>query len=162
MARPRKPSAILELNGAFQHDPQRRRPNEPIDVRPIGYAPKRLPPEALPFWKELIEMLPGPILTFRDRWAVELAARLMCKAVTRPSMAEILALAEEAELDAGDLKQLVKQQEISSAELSTLRSLLASLGMTPADRSKLSVPTEKPKNRFAAIGDPEAASARPN
>jgi hypothetical protein len=58
-------------------------------------------------------------LTYRDRWAVELAARLMHKAVSNGA---------------------------STAELSTLRSLLAAMGMTPADRSKLSVPVEKPKN----------------
>ena len=128
MPRPRKPTSLLELSGAFQKNPQRRRPEEPKDGRPLGAAPKRLPEAVRPFWDELVRMVTGSILTYRDRWAVELAARLMHKAVS---------------------PRIV----ISSAELSTLRSLLAALGMTPADRSKLSVPVEKPKNPFAEFAE---------
>jgi len=140
MARPRKPTSILELNGAFRHDPNRARPNEPRDVRALGNVPSRLPADVVPFWLELAAMVIGGVLTFRDRWAVELAARLMEKAVRETPDPE---------------------EKITSSELSTLRSLLAALGMTPADRSKLSVPTEKAKNPFTDLAQ-EARAPRPN
>jgi len=151
MGRPRKPTAVLELNGAFRKDPQRRRPEEPRDARALGDPPERLPVDVVPFWRELVDQVQGGVLTYRDRWAVELAARLMAKAVGEQSASEIMALIESAELESNDIKALLKRETISSAELSTLRSLLAALGMTPADRSKLSVPTEKPKNAFADL-----------
>ena len=140
MARPRKPTSILELNGAFKINPNRARPNEPRDVRALGDAPGRLPANVVPFWHELTAMVIGGVLTFRDRWAVELAARLMEKAVRETPEPE---------------------EKITSSELSTLRSLLAALGMTPADRSKLSVPTEKAKNPFTDLAQ-EARAPRPN
>jgi hypothetical protein len=125
MARPRKPTKLLELSGAFDKNPNRARPDEPQDGRPLGDPPSRLPADVVPYWRELEQMVVGGVLTFRDRWAVELAARLMFKAVSG---------------------------EIGSAELSMLRSLLGSIGMTPADRSKLSIPNaEKPKNKFSAL-----------
>jgi hypothetical protein len=133
MSRPRTPTAKLELRGAFKKHPERRRPQEPKDARPLGDPPERLPAKVRPFWDEIVEMVTGGILTYRDRWAVELAARLMAKAVSG---------------------------SVSSSELSTLRSLLAAIGMTPADRSKLSVPVEKPKNPFTELAQ-EALRFRP-
>jgi phage terminase small subunit len=151
MGRPRKPTALLELSGAFRENPNRRRPNEPVDTREIGDPPRRLPPKAEAFWLELTEMVAGGVLTYRDRWAVELAARLMEKAVRIPSIAIEREIA--AKLSPAEAKALLLREAISSSELSILRSLLASFGMTPADRSKLSVPTQKPKNRFAQLAE---------
>jgi phage terminase small subunit len=136
MARPRKLTSILELNGAFKHDPKRKRPNEPKELRALGDPPARLSKKALPFWHELVSIAPAGVLTIADRWAVELAARLMMKATGG--------------------------RRIPAAELATLRSLLAALGMTPADRSKLSVKTEKPKaNPYTDLAQ-EAISLRTN
>lgn len=163
MARPRKPTKILELSGAFKHDPQRARPNEPRESRPLGEPPGRLPADVIPYWLELADMVTGGILTYRDRWAVELCARLMEKAVREKSAAVILELAREAEMGVDEIKALAKSETISSSELATLRSLLASLGMTPADRSKLSVPQEKPSNRFATLAqEAKNLAGRPN
>lgn len=127
MARPRKPTAILELNGAFDHNPARKRPNEPKQSRPLGDPPGRLPESAVEYWHELVDMVPPGVLTRSDRWAVELAAVTMSRFAI------------------GD--------EIAASELNLLRSLLAALGLTPADRSKLSVPTEKKENKFAALAE---------
>ncbi len=164
MARPRKPTAQLELAGAFKKNPDRRRPEEPKDGRPLGDPPDRLPAEVLPFWDEIVQMA-GSVLTYRDRWAVELGARLMEKAVRTTNVEALLELIATAELGALEAKSLATQQTISSAELSTLRSLLAAMGMTPADRSKLSAPTsEKPKNKFTSLDEEEAFGgvSRPN
>jgi phage terminase small subunit len=126
MARPRKPSAILELSGAFDHDPQRRRPNEPVDTRELGDPPDRLPAAAKKYWAELASQAVHGVLRYSDRWTVEIASRLMLKVVT---------------------------DQIKPAELTTLRSLLASMGLSPSDRAKLSVPVEAPHNEFSELID---------
>lgn len=150
--RPRKPTKLLEMSGAFRKNPDRKRPDEPQELRPLGDPPGRLPANAIAFWDELVDMVSGGVLTYRDRWAVEWAARLMEKSVREQSVETILELAREGELGAADIKAMVQKESISSAEMSILRSLLAALGMTPADRSKLSIPQkEKPVNRFSAL-----------
>ena len=136
---------------------------EPKDARPLGDAPSRLPIEALPFWRELAEMMPAGVLRYSDRWAVELCARLMEKAVRRPSVEAMLELIRQADMSADDAKLLARTESISAAELSTLRSLLGALGLTPADRTKLSVSPEKPKNAFADLAqEAKARGIRPN
>lgn len=163
--RPRKPTAILELNGAFKHDPRRARPNEPKDDRPFGDPPERMPLEIRPFWYELVGYCAPGVLKVSDRWAIELAARLMHKAVSTPNMAVALELVNTLELTKADARAMLQREDITGAELSTLRTLLSSLGMTPADRTKLSVPTEKKANKFSDIAAEVSVAAptrRPN
>lgn len=162
MARPRKPTASLELGGAFKKNPNRARPTEPKDARELGSPPSRLSAEVVAYWNEIVSMVPAGILTYWDRWAVELAARLMQKATRQPKpdlLDELLDAIKSGTLSVDDASALLKPDGITAAELNTLRSLLAAFGMTPADRSKLSVPKEKPKNRFAELA---AESLRPN
>lgn len=163
--RPRKPSALLEASGAYDRShghPERRRNSEPKESRPLGDPPARLPKSVVPFWDEIVGMAAAGVLKISDRWAVELAARLMHKAVAKPSFADIRKAVKDGLLSMIDAQRLAKKQAdgISSAELSTLKSLLASLGMTPADRTKLSVPTEdKPKNKFADLAQETRATS---
>src|SRR5579862_3948556 len=82
MARPRKPTAILELSGAFKEHPDRRRPTEPVDSRELGEPPARLPAAAQKYWQELAGMCVHGVLKYSDRWCVEIACRLMLKSVT--------------------------------------------------------------------------------
>jgi phage terminase small subunit len=126
MARPRKPTAVLELSGAFKKNPQRKRAGEPKESRPLGDPPDRLPKRAIPFWHEIVGMTAIGVLKVSDRWCVELAACLMAKAIKT-------------------------HEGLSAAELHTLRSLLSAMGMTPADRSKMSIPAERPKNEFTLL-----------
>lgn len=108
-------------------------------------------------------MVTGGVLTYRDRWAVELAARLMEKAVRTPSAATLLELIRSAELEPAEAKSIILRESISSSELSVLRSLLSAIGMTPADRSKISVKIDKPKSKFADLAEEtKALRARPN
>jgi hypothetical protein len=86
----------------------------------------------------------------------------MEKAVRVPDMAAVAELVKLLELSSDDARALFRRETISGAELSILRSLLAALGMTPADRSKLSVPTEKPKNKFAGLANEANKVRRPN
>ncbi len=168
MARPRKPTAVLELTGAFKHNPQRKRPNEPKESRPLGDPPARLPAAARRYWRELADMA-GVSLTRRDRWTVELAARLMDKAATEVTAKAVFSVVGEQDVSLDGVKKLQIEVEfanpsISGAELSTLTKLLCAMGMDPASRSKLSIPTnEKPVNRYAALAtEIKAASQKPN
>ena len=120
MARPRKPTRVLELSGAFKQHPERRRAAEPQPTGPIGEPPARLYTKAIPFWDEIVTQCAPGVLTVADRWAVELASRIMLK---------------------------VAIGSVKGCELGVLRSLLSSMGMTPADRTRLSIP---PANRFLA------------
>lgn len=164
MPRPPKPTAILELSGSFKTHPERRRHNEPVDSRGIGECPDRLPDEMRPYWDEIVTMAAPGVLKISDRWAVELAARLMHKAVNGPNIPAIRRLVKTLKLTgdaaAETVSRLIKIETIASAELSTLRSLIGGFGYTPADRSKLSIAPEKKQNRFS--GFVEAPVTRPN
>jgi len=148
MSRPRKPSALLELSGAYRKNPSRRRPPAPEPAGPLGDPPERLQGEARMFWYEIVNALAAGVLTCADRWCVELAAMTMAKAVRIPDPAVVLELARAAELSAEETKTQIRQQAMTGAHWTLLRSLLGAMGMTPADRSKLSIPAEKPKNKF--------------
>lgn len=168
--RPRKPTALLELSGAFKHDPQRKRPGEPKELRPLGDPPARLSLEAVPYWHELADMA-GATLTWRDRWAVELAAGLMARATSSVSAEKAFEITREWAGDSDALKGVAKisievtypRDCITPAEWSVLTKLLSGMGMDPASRSKLSIPAtnEKPANRFAALAS-EIKAQRPN
>ena len=117
MARPRTPTAVLELTGAFQKDPQRREcregepaANGPLGDPPAGFAADR---ELLEIWDELVSLVPANVLARADRWTVELACRMM---------------------------RLLRKGGFKAAELNILLSCLSRMGLTPADRSKVSIP----------------------
>lgn len=124
MARPRTPTAILELRGSFKNRPSRRRDAEPKPNGPLGPPPERLPADVIPCWLEIEESAPAGVLGASDRWCVELASRFMTN---------------------------LRNGTSNATELRLLRSLLGALGMTPADRARLSVSPEKPGNRFTEL-----------
>jgi hypothetical protein len=65
MARPNKPTALLELNGAFKKDPARRRAreHEPKPSGPLGEPPASFPPNQKQAWLELSSQAPPGVLT---------------------------------------------------------------------------------------------------
>lgn len=77
MAAHRKPSNVLELAGAWKHDPARRRVDPPTH-KPIGRPPK---PESLTFeqaWKYIVKCAPRDVLRDdRDRLWIEVAVHLL-------------------------------------------------------------------------------------
>ena len=109
----RKPTRLLEINGAFKKDPQRRRNYEPIPSGPLGDPPEFLPEPVKVCWRELDSMIPPGVLANSDRWAVELAARAMANA---------------------------RDGSITNAERAVLSSLLGRLGCTPVDRARITAP----------------------
>ena len=126
MSRPRKPTAELENSGAFEKNPSRAlaRSNEPANVPDLGNPPTCLSKDEKRIWKECRRI--APWITAADAYALESVCRLVVKMRT------------------GAMK---------SADYSVLRSLLSALGLTPGDRSKVSVPSDKQPeiDEFAAF-----------
>jgi len=134
MARPRKPSNVLELNGAFKKNPDRarERENEPPPVGDIGDPPEHLDEGARACWLELVGLSHEGVLCAADRLFLEYGARV--------------------------LSQLRNSEEIDPKLGIRFETVCARLGMTPADRSKVSgrKPNgeEDPYAEFAAAGGP--------
>ena len=113
MARPRKPTAALELEGAFKKNPKRgaERKNEPKPDTEIGKAPDGLGEKESLLWSELIAV--GYWLTKADRLLLEITVRLMVS---------------------------FRQNELDGGGISKLITSLAKLGFSPTDRSKIQAP----------------------
>lgn len=133
MARPRTPSNVLELRGAFKNHPARKRKDAegagPFDQAP----PTHLPAAIAPAWKYLVARLPKAALTSSDEVAVEAAA--WC-------LAGVWQLADMGgPINPGFLKLAAE-----------LRQWLGKLGMTPVDRTRIAAP-EAPSsgNQFADV-----------
>lgn len=135
MARPRKPTAVLELTGAFKKDPQRKRDAEPKPSGPLGEEPLHFDEDLKAIWRELAAMVPARVLTISDRWLVELACRTM---------------------------QQVRKGTALAAERNLLLSCLSRMGLTPADRAKIAVPQEKEELDELAKLASECRIAKPN
>ena len=106
------PTEILDARGSFLKHPERRRPNEPQEARSLGNAPRCLTAEQKKLWAEVAHALPPGVGKFSDRYALEILVRLLAK-------------------ERGD--------SINNNERGQLIKLLGSFGMTPADRSKISI-----------------------
>lgn len=114
MARTPQPTAIHELKGSFDKNPQRRRKGEPKPKSGIGPAPSHLGEYEQRVWDELVGIaLPG-VLGDVDRWAVEMAVRLMAEMRASP-------------------------ETFTAGKYGHLISCLSRMGMTPSDRTKLAV-----------------------
>jgi hypothetical protein len=113
MSRPRTPTAVLELRGAFKNYPERarERAGEPRPAEPLGDPPKRLEPANKAAWREMQEH--GFWLTSADQFLVEIAASLMAKH---------------------------RGGTIDNPARSLLVGTLSKLGLGPAERSKMKVP----------------------
>lgn len=121
MARNRTPSNILELRGAFDKNPQRRR-EEPQVESDLGQPPEHFDEARQAAWLEIVDMAPEGVLTKADRIAVEMLADLMVR--YRASMKP-----------GGD--------KFTSADRRDMLAVLARFGMTAADRSRVAAPKEK-------------------
>lgn len=127
MARPRQPASLLELKGSFRKDPQRRRPPEPGPGGPLGEAPLHLDADAREIWGEIASILPDGVIGAADRVIVEMVSCLVAEFRKDPA-------------------------GMQTSRMSILKSCLASLGMSPCDRAKLSIPEKKAVNPFEAMG----------
>lgn len=125
MGRPRKPTNILKLNGAFKRNPARgkARENEPVPPGGIGKAPDHLDDEHRVIWDEYVAASAPGVLTCSDRRAFELLVRLAHQMQYNYS-----------NMPTGDKTQF--------------RALSGQFGFTPSDRSKVAVPKQYVANPF--------------
>lgn len=114
MARPRTPTNVLEMRGAFRHDPQRAaaRENEPEPEGDIGDPPEHLSEIERGCWLELVALCHEGVLCSADRPFMEYGARVWA--------------------------QLRSDESIDPKLGIWFETVCARLGMTPADRSKVS------------------------
>lgn len=122
MPRPRKPTNVLELKGAFKKDPQRRRMDPPT-CPGLGPPPSHLSKAERHIWKEIESRAPEGVLTRSDRLAAE----------------ELCSLVHEIRTN---------RDNVITSKRTLLRSYLAQFGMTPADRAKLGAPEPEKRNPF--------------
>ena len=123
--RPRKPTRVLELTGAFKKDPQRRkdREGEPEVSAPLGAPPDQLDESERARWNEIKRT--APWLGAPDRGVVEQTCRLWT---------------------------LMRSRKATTAEMKLLSTNFTLLGMTPSSRSRVKVPPAKAKtNAFKQL-----------
>ena len=125
MGRPRIPTKVLEMRGAFKKNPQRKR-TDPKSRGPIGRAPKHLSDGEQDIWREVVRIAPAGVLTRADRIALE----------------EMCSLIHERRTNLAGM---------TGAKRNLLRSYMAVFGMTPADRSRINIPPPKKKNPFDGL-----------
>ena len=138
MARPRKPTAVLELTGAFKKDPQRKRARrgEPMPTGEIGAPPTHFDARLKATWYEILSMAPAGVLTGADRILVELTCSLL---------------------------NGLRTSTCERGDKALLKGCLASLGMSPAERSKISVPKQaEEQDDIAALAAEMRTGIRPN
>lgn len=128
MARPRTPSNVLQMRGAFDKNPKRgrEREGEPEPNGEIGDPPASLSKEAKECWFEIEGLLAPGVLCRSDRLALEMAASLLAQ------MREMHWI-------------------VPAAMLTRYETLIGKFGMTPSDRSKVSVPKQRQANPFAKL-----------
>lgn len=127
--RPRTPSNVLEMRGAFAKNPKRaaERVGEPEPNGAIGAPPNHLKEAAAECWTEIVSLTAPGVLCRSDRLAVEMAANIL------------------AQLRACDWNA-------PAAVLTRYETLIGKFGMTPSDRSKVNVPKAPKENPFAKFG----------
>lgn len=126
MARPRTPTKVLELRGAFKKHPERARQDAEA-VGELTDPPPHISGAVLGAWKEIAKYAPRDVLTDSDRLSIELAANLLAQFRQDPV-------------------------EFTAAKLMRLEALLGKFGMTPSDRAKVGGKSDKPKsNPFAEL-----------
>ena len=123
MARPRTATNLLDARGSFQKNPQRKaeRAEEPTDLEPLGDPPAGLSEREYEMWSEVVTVMHKGVVYEVDRFAVELAVRLITK-------------------------MRYRFNDMTAAEMGRLQGVLGQLGMTPADRSKVQV-LRKPETK---------------
>lgn len=125
MARPRTPTTVLKLRGAFKEHPKREkeREGEPEVREPLGDPPDTFDESLTARWVEVSTWCPW--LTIADRPAVEATCRLWTK---------------------------MRNNDMKGGDWATLLGYLCRLGMVPTERSKVKVPGKKPKaNPFGEL-----------
>jgi hypothetical protein len=118
MGRPRKPTELLEANGAYLLHPERRHPGEPKPDKPVGKPPKYLSPAHKKIWKQIAKAQPVGVALETDRDAFEVLVML-----THTMRTDFRAL--------------------TGKDMTMLLALWGRFAMTPADRTRVSIDKSK-------------------
>ena len=126
MARPRKPTAQLELEGAFKKNPRRKaaREGEPVVENPVGSPPKHVSKQAALIWRRVVKEAYWLRSTHRDVLEVFCAYKSLFEA---------------------------NPADMSAAQVAQMMKAMTELGLTAASQTKVKAP-EKAKeedNPFA-------------
>lgn len=141
MSRPRKPTAVLEHNGAFKKDKSRRRV-DPRTTGPLGPPPADLKPEEKERWQEIVRIAPEDVLANAERGIVELTAKLW--AIMRRD-------------------GIGGRYGLNTGQGALLLQCFSKLGMTPSDRAKAATSPEQDKPKESPYGEfPAEAEGKPN
>ena len=112
MGRNRTPTSILDAKGAFNQNPQRRRPDEPEPTGELGNPPKFMTKDEKKIWRELSRRIAPGVAYADNRDPFVLLVRLTDK---------------------------LYKDTASDTQQKTLINLWSKFGLTPADRSKVAV-----------------------
>lgn len=136
MARPRTPTAELEAKGSFLKHPERKREgSEALEAAPLLEHPREnLDPRLKEVWYEVKGYLAPGVLKLSDAPAFESLVRLI---------------------------YADRRMWIASAERSQMIQLLSRFGMTPSDRSKVTVETSKESPLAAFLKRSKPQSQKP-
>lgn len=117
---------MLEARGAFAHNPDRAREDFNSGAFDCA-APAYFDEAQSAVWNEIVRLLPPSVLQATDRLAVELTSRLIARF------------------------RAIGDADVNMAQVAQIRTALASLGMTPADRSRVSATKTPAANPFLAL-----------
>jgi hypothetical protein len=133
MPKPRLPSKILEMRGAFDKNPSRgrEREGEPEGDGLPGDPPDTLTPDEQAAWREIVSLAYPGTLSSGDRLALEYGAVLLVY-----------------------LRQ--ERYMVPAPLLGRWEAFLAKFGMTPADRSRVKSTVKKKEDD--GIGEFQAAA----
>ena len=150
MPKPRKPTNVLHLSGAFKKNPQRlaARANEPRYSLGIGEPPDWLDNSALEEWNRVAPDLESAGVCAPVENSM-LAAYCLAVSHLRKAQAEVFRDGVTYMSEQGPKKH--PAMTVIKDCQSTIRQFAAEFGMTPASRSKVSAkPKEKEENEYAA------------
>jgi hypothetical protein len=121
MARPRTPTAVLKLRGAFINHPSRLKDREfePLITTALPGPPRYLDLATTKMWLSMQSR--GYWLTSADQFLVEIAATLMAR---------------------------YRIDELKSGDVSQLIGLLGKIGFSPGERSKINLPDVPVRTEF--------------
>lgn len=128
----KKPMALRELHGTANRNKQRNNTNAPKPKRGIGPPPEHLSAAQARAWDYLVSVMFEGVLGESDRPTMEILACLF---------------ARFRAVNYDDLEA----KTLSGTELAMLQKIMASYGMSPADREKITVEKQEEKNPFAQI-----------
>ena len=126
MPRQRKPTHLKVINGSAKRNPGRLNHNEPGFNGDIGDPPEHFDEYTSAIWHEIVQLVCPGVLQKSDRIAVERLCSLLTLSRRQP-------------------------ESFTAAQDTALRAYFRAIGLTPADRSCVSVPPDHGGNPFEGL-----------